>query len=186
MLRGDSAQLNTRQRRNASPLLRKYIFKDIPAHQEALIASHSGIHFPLWYFTSTVTSSHHRRPAEARATGSAHGVHVRLSEKDGSSCLSNIDMKFLIRFLNFFAGAWRQHTRPLPPPGVQRLPGGGLGGVPPVQRGPGEVPLLRGAESAGLQHQAVPSVPDVHHAEGAAPGPLGAQVQGQWRGTLAV
>lgn len=69
---------------------------------------------------------------------------------------------------------------------MQRLPGGGLGGVAPVQRGPGQVPLLRGAESAGLQHQAVPAVPHVHHAEGAPPGPLGAQVQGQRGGALAV
>lgn len=49
--------LNTQQRRNASPLLRKYIFKDIPSHQEALIASHSGIYFPRG--TSPAQSPYH-------------------------------------------------------------------------------------------------------------------------------
>lgn len=77
------------------------------------------------------------------------------------------------------AGPNRQTSHHLSDPGVQRLPGGGSGDFPFRQRRCGQVSLLPGAESAGLEHQAVSTLQPFHHPEGAQPQPLRAQVQGE-------
>ena len=80
--------------------------------------------------------------------------------------------------LFFSPGASGQILHHLSDPRVQRLPGGGSGDFPFSQRRRGQIPILSGAESAGLEHQALPPVQPVHLSEEPQPQPLGAQVQG--------
>lgn len=88
-------------------------------------------------------------------------------------------MCFFSKKMCFLSGERGKSSHQLSNHGVCRQPGGGINDFSLEQWRGGKVPLLFGAKSAGLKHEALSPVQPLHLPEGAQHKPLRAQVQGK-------